>query len=136
MTTHEGSDMSKLNLALLAAALILASLGAIAQESKAKPPKFDFNSCPHPDWPRAALPDNVTPETKIPEHKTTLKLYVDATGKPLKVEIVGVAEDKAGHLLDRSAAVAFMRCAYEPALDEAGAPVEGIANVEYVWHMD
>jgi periplasmic protein TonB len=81
------------------------------------------------DYPSAAARAEATGTTRI-------RFTVDATGHLASAEVIKSAGPTREHLmLDRVARAKLSECKFSPGQDEAGRPVGGSFEVEYVWTL-
>jgi protein TonB len=83
------------------------------------------------EYPAAAVRAEATGTSKV-------RINIDAEGRLQSVDIVKSAGASREHkMLDRLLASSLgSRCKFEPARDEAGKPVAGYVEAEYVWKLD
>ncbi len=82
------------------------------------------------DYPPAAVRAAAVGTTKV-------RFTIDAQGKMVKAEVARSAGSSREHrALDRVAVDKLSDCTFKPGVDEAGRPVGGSFEVEYVWKLE
>jgi protein TonB len=94
-----------------------------------QPPAINLDSCTRPEYPHAALRQDVS-------GRTVVNYLIGKDGKVLDGEVRQSAGHTPAHkLLDFASFINLMQCRFKPAT-LSGQPVEAWSEVEYVWRIE